>query len=256
MKISDILSKKYNISKRLAKRYIKDSLVTFRQRVIKNDFVVSSDINETQISLNIKENKMLYDISRYLIFKSDKVIFFYKPPFMHTQRLKPTDDFCISDIIDNELTEFRLISRLDYETDGVVGAVRNNYKPINVLKKYRAWVHGRVDKYILFDRKIDANKKKKVSVLDEIGDNQLKIYPVKVNNLFTLVEIQLSTAHRHQIRASLAFLGFPIVGDKLYGYGDYKRLLLQCFYTSIDDFFINLDLVMPDLGLDSLENFQ
>ena len=33
----------------------------------------------------------------------------------------------------------------------------------------------------------------------------------------TLVEIELKTGRKHQIRSQLAFIGHPVMGDKLYG---------------------------------------
>ena len=40
------------------------------------------------------------------------------------------------------------------------------------------------------------------------------------NEKFSLVEAQLYTGRMHQIRATLYSLGFPLVGDKLYGVDD------------------------------------
>ena len=37
------------------------------------------------------------------------------------------------------------------------------------------------------------------------------------NRNFSLVEIKATGAFRHQVRAHLASLGFPLVGDRVYG---------------------------------------
>ena len=43
-----------------------------------------------------------------------------------------------------------------------------------------------------------------------------------------LVSVQLETGRKHQIRAQLAHIGYPIVGDSLYGGSPAPRLMLHC----------------------------
>lgn len=224
-------------------------------KILKNDSEIS-DLDNDKLLLNIEENSIDFNLNDYLLTTFDDLIFFYKPPFMHTERQRPTDALCISDILHKHFEGFRLISRLDFETDGVIAAVGVDFSPSKIFKKYCAWVHGRIDRVILFDRKIDANKRKKVLVMDEKGDNILKILPIKHSKNYTFVEVDVEIAHRHQIRASLAFLGHPIVGDKLYGKDDFYRLLLQCFYTEIEQYSIDLFDLKPDVAISSLQNFQ
>ena len=47
---------------------------------------------------------------------------------------------------------------------------------------------------------------------------QISINPLECGNEFSLLEIELITSKTHQIRAQLAELGYPILGD--YKYGD------------------------------------
>lgn len=254
MKVSDIISKKYNISKRLAKKYLKERRVLHQGKIVKDDYIVEQFNDHFVLEVSCPE--INFNLKEFLLDDFRDVIFFYKPPFMHTERHKPTDELCLSDILTSEFKDFRFISRLDFETDGVIAAIKNSYQPVKVYKIYRAWVKGILNETIIFDKKIDANKKKKVSIIDEKGDNVLVIKPVRNYSFYTLVDVGVDFAHRHQIRAALSYLNFPIVGDKLYGDGDYERLLLQCYFTQIDGFSLYLDDIRPELSIASLQNFQ
>lgn len=46
---------------------------------------------------------------------------------------------------------------------------------------------------------------------------------------YSLVEVALKTGLRHQIRVQLAALGFPILGDELYGGAKAARMFLHCY---------------------------
>ncbi|ADR18552.1 pseudouridine synthase family protein [Calditerrivibrio nitroreducens] len=254
MKVSDIISKQYNISKRLAKKYLKERRVSYQGKIVKDDYIV--DQFDDKFVLEVSCPDIDFNLKDFLLDDLGDIIFFYKPPFMHTERHKPTDELCLSDILNNEFKDFRFISRLDFETDGVIAAIKTGYQPVKVHKRYRAWVKGILNEIIIFDKKIDANKRKKVSIIDEKGDNFLRIKPVKHYTFYTLVDVGIDFAHRHQIRAALSYLNFPILGDKLYGDGDYERLLLQCYFTEIDGISICLDDIRPELSIASLQNFQ
>jgi len=50
-----------------------------------------------------------------------------------------------------------------------------------------------------------------------------------------LVELELKTGHRHQIRVHMASQGWPIVGDSLYGGAPASRLALHCVELGWED---------------------
>jgi hypothetical protein len=50
---------------------------------------------------------------------------------------------------------------------------------------------------------------------------------VSLNAHYSVVELKLETGRTHQIRIHLSTLGFPILGDTLYGGKDFERVMLH-----------------------------
>lgn len=123
------------------------------------------------------------------------------------------------------------VSRLDFNTEGLVLFCKtyNSLKEYNRLmrerklkKYYLAICHGRLAE----ERKIEGYLQKNedgniVKLSREKGEDakfsSCLVKPIKSTERFSLVEIDLDTGRTHQIRASLASIGHPILGDKKYG---------------------------------------
>ena len=133
--------------------------------------------------------------------------------------------------------EPRFVNRLDRETSGLIlvaldkGTASKLGKQIQnktVYKEYLAIVEGefsgvhtargylekdtqsKVDKKFLFKEDDDFEKYGKSGV-----DSSFELIDKK--NGLSLIKCVIRTGKMHQIRASLKSLGFPIVGDKMYG---------------------------------------
>ncbi len=125
----------------------------------------------------------------------------------------------------------QLLNRLDYLTTGLVlvafdrGAA-NRYHHFQdsgqVKKTYLARVHGLVHQTGTIRFKIRSAKRKKVQILKEETGDRLRwteVFPLNVDNpsVQSLVRVRILKGIRHQIRAHLAAVGHPIVGDPVYG---------------------------------------
>jgi 23S rRNA pseudouridine1911/1915/1917 synthase len=130
-----------------------------------------------------------------------------------------------------------LVHRLDRETSGVVliaktqaafDALRLQFRLGQVQKKYWALVWGKAENEgsISCPLAHDRRDKRRMQVM---SDHSLRVKKQKSWSALTrfrkltdtaeasLLEIQMETGVTHQIRAHLAAIGHPIVGDSLYG---------------------------------------
>lgn len=129
-----------------------------------------------------------------------------------------------------------LVHRLDVETSGLLVAAktREAFEALRASlaagswdKRYRALVAGAIRAPITVDAAIanDPGDARKVRVAsDPLEGARLSarearsvVAPVEALSESTLVDVAASPARRHQVRAHLAFVGHPLVGDALYG---------------------------------------
>jgi len=117
------------------------------------------------------------------------------------------------------------VHRLDAPTSGVLVAARTlaSYEALRsaftahrVEKTYWALVEGVLDDAITIDARL-ATRGGRARV-DAAGLEALtRVRPIVTGDAYTLVEAKTSTGRLHQIRAHLAHVGHPLVGDGQYG---------------------------------------
>ena len=125
-----------------------------------------------------------------------------------------------------------LVNRIDRNTGGIVIAAKNadslrilnaKMKSRELEKYYLCLVHGTPKKATdtLHGYITKNESKNKVTVFSKEVENSKEIktkYTVlKSNNKMSLVEIELLTGRTHQIRAHMASINHPLVGDSKYG---------------------------------------
>ncbi|MDP4133527.1 MAG: RluA family pseudouridine synthase [Bacillota bacterium] len=141
-----------------------------------------------------------------------------------------------------------ICNRLDVNTSGLVIAAKNaeslrilNEKIRNkeIRKIYKCLVIGcpenrcgYLDNYILKDKALNKSK-----ILEQNVPGALSAktnYKVLVPGKTSLLEVEILTGRSHQIRAHMAYIGHPILGDAKYGGGSGTQKL--CAYKLIFDF--------------------
>ena len=87
----------------------------------------------------------------------------------------------------------------------------------DILKRYRAVVHGLLEEEISIDQPIDGRQ----------AVSRIRPLEQSVDADTSLVEVTIGTGRKHQIRRHLSGIGLPVVGDRLYGRdGDTEDLRL------------------------------
>jgi 23S rRNA pseudouridine1911/1915/1917 synthase len=129
------------------------------------------------------------------------------------------------------------VHRLDLETSGcnlfakdapAWTALRAQFTARTVEKRYLAVVLGRLSAGGVCSVPLVQRGRRSVAAPD--GDDpgarpaETNYEPVRRLPAHTLVEVRITTGAMHQIRAHLAWLGFPVAGDLLYG-GESARVL-------------------------------
>ncbi len=138
--------------------------------------------------------------------------------------------------------EAGLVHRLDTATSGVlVGArtpsaystLRSSFGGSGATKTYRAVVHGAIEAAGVAATPIRSRPadRARVEVVTDPGlggrPATTRFRPLRRSASATSVEIEIESGVRHQIRAHLASIGHPIVGDELYGATPAPRLFLH-----------------------------
>ena len=137
-----------------------------------------------------------------------------------------------------------IVHRLDMDTSGLMVAAKNRrahrhvsgqIKDRNVLKGYTALTRGNIDppEGVIKARIGRDNRNRKRMAVVELGREAETSYrAVESATGYTLLEVIPKTGRTHQIRVHLSALGYPIVGDTLYG-GKDPRLERQFLHAHL-----------------------
>lgn len=166
------------------------------------------------------------------------------------------------------------VHRLDRNTTGVMIMAKNTaaesslkaaFKAGNIEKLYVCEVYGKPDfrgekreAYLVKD-----SERSEVKVFKNYVQKAVKIATsfetVKMGAETSIVKVKLHTGKTHQIRAHLAFLGYPIIGDGKYGNNKINKKFkqnyqkLHCFSLKIEKIDKNLEYLKNKAFIDKPE---
>ena len=143
-----------------------------------------------------------------------------------------------------------IVHRIDKDTSGILCICKNDMSHKNIseqfanhsnVRKYKAIVKGILKEDEGFiDKPIGRDKKNRLRMDIDINGKNAKTYyrMLKRYNNYTYIECELFTGRTHQIRVHMKDLGYPLLGDLLYGRVDknFKELdgqILHAYYLKI-----------------------
>jgi 23S rRNA pseudouridine1911/1915/1917 synthase len=126
-----------------------------------------------------------------------------------------------------------IVHRLDKDTSGVMVVAKDDrahhfladqFKRREVTKRYLALVHGRPEgEHGLMDLPIGRHPVKRKEMSVSLIQGRRAITEWEIISAFpldvSLLRVMIHTGRTHQIRVHLAYVGYPVLGDRTYGYG-------------------------------------
>ncbi len=240
---------KEGFSKNKIKTYVKLGFISVNGKIInKLPIVVSKDdIIEIKKDIIIDTNlDILYEDNNYLVVNKKNGLLTISTG-MSNQSNEDTLYKKVRHYLNQKNEYAFIVNRIDKETSGIVLFVKNeslknklqeNWNQIVKRRGYIAIVsgkinkRGRIDNY-LYEDKMTFSHSTKIG-----GKRAITNYiPIKINDKYTMLDINIETGRKNQIRVHMSEMNHPIVGDKKYGCKDNSlhRLCLDHYELSLID---------------------
>ena len=224
----------------------------FHKTLRKKDIRVNNVRVTENIVLHTNDEVSIYLIDEYLfkttstsnlkldiIFEDENILVINKPKEIAVTESK-LNESSLEEIVSKQYMFCKPCHRLDRNTSGLLIFAKNQesldillekFKNKEIHKTYSCDVYGilKQKQATLTSYLFKDNKKSQVYISDVPKKNYLEIitrYKVVAENRkdnYSTLEVELITGRTHQIRAHMAHIGHPIIGDGKYGINEVNK---------------------------------
>lgn len=247
--VLDYLVENSDYSRNKVKNLLKYHMITIRGvKQVKHDTIVKPK-QVIEISSEKKETKIgnidiIYEDENYLVVN--------KPSGMLTVSTEKEKNRTLYHFVreyikgQDKNQKIFIVHRLDRETSGLVLFAKNedlkrklqeNWEMIALERQYQAIVSGVLDKKedVLIDFLKENSQNRVFISSNKTGKRAVTRYKVTRENKNSLLDIEIETGRKNQIRVQLAAINHPILGDMKYGNIKAKRLFLHANKLTVRD---------------------
>ena len=234
------IAERTELTRTRIQQLIKDGNISVNNKKSKSSYKVEkSDLieivvpDEKEIDL-VPENiniKILYEDSDIAVIDKDAGIVVHPSHGHESGTIVNAVMYHIKDLsgINGEIRP-GIVHRLDKDTSGLLIIAKNDAAHLklsemfgnnSIRKTYMAILKGKINKdsgeiETLIGR--DPNDRKKMAVVKTNGKIAITHFQVlDKNEKFSLVKVNIKTGRTHQIRVHMRYLGYPVLGDTVYG---------------------------------------
>ncbi len=239
-RIDKFLSNELDLSRSKIQKLMKDEKILVNGKIVSSSYSVRIDDEiEVNDELDYEIHVEAEDIPLDIVYEDDDLIILNKKSGMVVH---PAPGHYSGTLVNALLFRYGklagetfrpgIVHRLDKDTSGLMLVAKNEWaleklsemiSTKSVERKYLAIVDGLIKHDTgTIDAPIgrDLNNRQKMAVTDVNGKESVTHF--KVLERFdhnTYIECQLETGRTHQIRVHMAYIGYPVCNDPLYGKG-------------------------------------
>ena len=282
-RIDKYLSEVLEISRSTIAKMLETECILVNDKPVKASYKIKENDKITIVKEYVEDilltpEKMPLDI----VYESENVIVVNKPSGLVVHPGSGNKEHTLvngllyhTNLSEGEENRPGIVHRIDKDTSGLMLVAKNNeahqvladdFKNKRVERKYIALVKGILkNNNIVIDAPIgrDEKNRKKMCVTDKNSKHAVtRVKVLKRYDKYTLIECVLETGRTHQIRVHMAYIGYPLFNDPVYGkeeikgFGQFLHSHEITFEEPITKEKLHFEVPLPEVFQNFLDNLE